>query len=152
MSDLDADLYGGEPYVLHNLSEFSTKSFSDLYENDFTDQAQEETEAPSPTTEPAPKETPAAAPPKPAVSTPNGTAKPVPAAIETSSERSYVIPTSEQSPSTPSFAPATQQIPTYEQPQPSEYREQPPLRSDGSYQNIPVPERTVRPSEMKDEG
>ncbi|KAG6884919.1 hypothetical protein C0993_007286 [Termitomyces sp. T159_Od127] len=42
---------------------------------------------------------------------------------------------------------ATQQIPTYEQPQPSE-----PIPSSGAYQNIPVNERTIRPSEMKDEG
>lgn len=43
--------------------------------------------------------------------------------------------------------PATQQIPTYEQPQPSES-----IPSSGAYQNIPVNERTIRPSEMKDEG
>jgi hypothetical protein len=48
--------------------------------------------------------------------------------------------------------PATQQIPTYEQPQPSEYRDMAPSRNDGGYQNIPVNERAVRPSEMKDEG
>jgi hypothetical protein len=48
--------------------------------------------------------------------------------------------------------PATQQIPTYEQPQPSEYRDMAPSRGEGGYQSIPVNERAVRPSEMKDEG
>ncbi|KAG5337777.1 hypothetical protein C0989_008901 [Termitomyces sp. Mn162] len=43
--------------------------------------------------------------------------------------------------------PATQQIPTYEQPQPSES-----IPTSGAYQSIPVNERTIRPSEMKDEG
>ena len=47
---------------------------------------------------------------------------------------------------------APQKIPTYEEPQPSEYREPQQVRSDGVYQNIPVNERSVRPSEMKDEG
>ena len=47
---------------------------------------------------------------------------------------------------------APQKIPTYEEPQPSEYREPQQVRSDGVFQNIPVNERSVRPSEMKDEG
>jgi len=46
---------------------------------------------------------------------------------------------------------APQKIPTYEQPQPSDYQVSAP-RSDGGYQNIPVNERSIRPSEMKDEG
>lgn len=55
---------------------------------------------------------------------------------------------------TASYAqPQTQQIPTFEQPQPSEYREQQVPRNDGSgYQNMSANERTIRPSEMKDEG
>ncbi|KIJ94347.1 hypothetical protein K443DRAFT_683859 [Laccaria amethystina LaAM-08-1] len=48
--------------------------------------------------------------------------------------------------------PASQKIPTYEQPQPSEYREPPAPRTDEGYQNIPVTERSVRSLEMKDEG
>ncbi|KAF9449021.1 hypothetical protein P691DRAFT_589010 [Macrolepiota fuliginosa MF-IS2] len=43
---------------------------------------------------------------------------------------------------------APQQIPTYEQPQPQDYRDTQQSRN----QSIPVPERSVRPSEMKDEG
>jgi len=48
--------------------------------------------------------------------------------------------------------PAPQQIPTYEQPLPNEYREMPIQRAEGGYQNIATAERSVRPSEMKDEG
>jgi len=47
---------------------------------------------------------------------------------------------------------APQQIPTYEQPLTNDYRETPAPRADGGYQNIPVTERSIRPSEMKDEG
>ena len=47
---------------------------------------------------------------------------------------------------------APQKIPTYEEPQPSEYRKPQQVQSDGVYQNIPVNEHLVRPSEMKDEG
>jgi hypothetical protein len=48
--------------------------------------------------------------------------------------------------------PTTQQIPTFEQPLAPDYMDGSVQRIDGGYQNIPVPERTVRPSEMKDEG
>ena len=41
----------------------------------------------------------------------------------------------------------TQQIPTYEEPHNTEYRDQ---RLDGGYQSLA--ERSVRPSEMKEEG
>jgi hypothetical protein len=44
----------------------------------------------------------------------------------------------------PTISPVTQQIPTYEEPQNMDYREQGLQR--------PGAERTVRPSEMKDEG
>lgn len=47
---------------------------------------------------------------------------------------------------------APQQIPTYEQPLQNDYREAPAPRTDGGYQNIAGGERSVRPSEMKDEG
>jgi hypothetical protein len=47
---------------------------------------------------------------------------------------------------------APQKIPTYEEPLPSEYRDPQQVRNDGVYQNIPVNERSIRPSEMKDEG
>jgi hypothetical protein len=47
--------------------------------------------------------------------------------------------------------PVTQQIPTYEQPQPSEYRSAGAGQGD-AYQNLSAAERSVRPSEMKDEG
>ncbi|EGO01431.1 hypothetical protein SERLA73DRAFT_70619 [Serpula lacrymans var. lacrymans S7.3] len=55
---------------------------------------------------------------------------------------------------TPSYSPqVTQQIPTYQQPQPAEYLESPmPQSADGAYPRGQLPERTIRPSEMKDEG
>jgi hypothetical protein len=47
--------------------------------------------------------------------------------------------------------PQPQKIPTYEQPLPNEYRESGAPRQDVAYQNL-MNERSVRPSEMKDEG
>lgn len=67
-------------------------------------------------------------------------------------QQSYASKMSTAAPS-PSYTQIqTQQIPTYEQPQPSEYREQQAPRNDGGYQNMAANERTIRPSEMKDEG
>ena len=48
--------------------------------------------------------------------------------------------------------PQPQKIPTYEQPLPNEYRDSSGSRQDGAYQNLALNERSVRPSEMKDEG
>lgn len=48
--------------------------------------------------------------------------------------------------------PQPQKIPTYEQPQPDDYREPGATRQEGAYQNMLLNERSVRPSEMKDEG
>ncbi|KAJ7031149.1 hypothetical protein C8F04DRAFT_1263186 [Mycena alexandri] len=124
MADLDADLYG------------------DLYGNDepeFAEQAEEgatteTTSQPETSANPATK-----AAPTPSTSTP--------AAIDTSQQKSG--PASVGTPIAP-FMPVTQQIPTYEQPQPSEYRGA--GASGDAYQNISASERSVRPSEMKDEG
>jgi hypothetical protein len=56
----------------------------------------------------------------------------------------------------PSYAqqqpPQPQKIPTYEQPLPNEYRESGVNRQEGAYQNTALNERSIRPSEMKDEG
>jgi hypothetical protein len=116
----------------------------DLYGNDepeFGEQTEDGTTAEA-TSQPDPK--PAAKPapaPAPATSTP--------AAAETSQQQSHP-PAQAQAP-IPSFAPVTQQIPTYEQPQPSEYRNAG-ASSAEAYQNMSAAERSVRPSEMKDEG
>ncbi|KAJ7735129.1 hypothetical protein DFH07DRAFT_753992 [Mycena maculata] len=126
MSDLDADLYG------------------DLYGNDeseFAEQAPEDGTSTEATSQPEPSAKPAA---KPAPT-------PAPASIDTSQQQSHSGPTSAQTPIAP-FAPVTQQIPTYEQPQPSEYRNAGASAGDGAYQNMSAAERSVRPSEMKDEG
>ncbi|KAK0227067.1 hypothetical protein EDD85DRAFT_157608 [Armillaria nabsnona] len=124
MSDLDADLYG------------------DLYDTDFADQAPDEKATAAP--EQAHQES----TPTP-VSRPQETApaKPSPPSIDV---RTPVFSTpTVQTPIAPTILPPTQQIPTYEQPQ-DDYGDS--SRADGGYQNISVAERTIRPSEMKDEG
>ncbi|KDR71028.1 hypothetical protein GALMADRAFT_254178 [Galerina marginata CBS 339.88] len=128
MSDLDADLYG------------------DLYGNDEADneQPQEEIDA-NPPAEEAATEMPVKA------ESPEVSVKPA-------AEKPYTNGTIPQAPPTNGVAqvtytqPAPQQIPTYEQPQPNEYREVPTPRTDGGFQNIATGERSIRPSEMKDEG
>ncbi|KAG5641050.1 hypothetical protein DXG03_006295 [Asterophora parasitica] len=135
MSDLDADLYG------------------DLYGNDEQEYSNDQV-----THEEKDEETPVEAatadprPPPTVVKEEPPEAKPIPVVPTTN----YSSSTAAASGSTvaPTFTqpPATQQIPTYEQPQPSDYRDSQPTGREGGYQNIPVNERTVRPSEMKDEG
>lgn len=49
-------------------------------------------------------------------------------------------------------SPDVQQIPTYEERQPSDLREPPPPRLDAGYPGVPGVDRPVRPSEMKEEG
>ncbi|KAF9475828.1 hypothetical protein BDN70DRAFT_813400 [Pholiota conissans] len=131
MSDLDADLYG------------------DLYGNDEgeTEVPQEEIET-NQSTEPVPSEIPSVK-----AETPEET-KPAQTAVD----KSFSAPTPAAAPATngsaiPTYTQqAPQQIPTYEQPLPNEYRDSVPPRTDGGYSNIPINERSVRPSEMKDEG
>ncbi|KAJ7618478.1 hypothetical protein FB45DRAFT_1033684 [Roridomyces roridus] len=117
MSDLDADLYG------------------DLYGNDdpdFAEQSHDDGASASPVTEAAAKP---AAKPAPA---------PVPTAAPVTTTQK-LPPISNNPQPIASYTTVTQQIPTYEQPQPSEYR-----GGSVDYQN--AGERSVRPSEMKDEG
>ncbi|KAJ7911105.1 hypothetical protein B0H13DRAFT_1614952 [Mycena leptocephala] len=126
MSDLDADLYG------------------DLYGNDdpdFAEQAADNGATAEATSQPEPLA-------KPAVKAEPIPSSVPPAAVDTSQQKSHMGPTSAQTPIA-SYMPVTQQIPTYEQPQPSEYRGS---GASGDYQNMSASERSVRPSEMKDEG
>ncbi|KAF8173796.1 hypothetical protein K438DRAFT_1980672 [Mycena galopus ATCC 62051] len=120
------------------MSDLDEDLYGDLYGNDdpeLTEQAADNAEAAS-----APE--PAA---KPAVK-----AEPVPATIPpaASEQKPQPIPTTAQAP-IPAYMPVTQQIPTYEQPQPYESRG---AGASGEYQNMSASERSVRPSEMKDEG
>ena len=133
---------------------FRRRIRTDLYgndETDFNDAGHDEKDAaapPEPEARPAISTSTEQAPAKPAQATPT----------ETTTLKPYTTPvtTTQQIPvatTQPSYAqPATQQIPTYEQPQPAEYRDMAPSRGEGAYQSIPVNERAVRPSEMKDEG
>jgi hypothetical protein len=149
MSDLDADLYGGKVLSPSQRYQSLTRRL-DLYGNDEgeNEQPQEETETNQPAHD-MPSETPTVK-----AETPEET-KPTPTTIE----KSFSSTTSAQVTSTngtaaiPTYTqPAPQQIPTYEQPLPNEYRDVAPPRADGGYSNIPINERSVRPSEMKDEG
>lgn len=163
MSDLDADLYGGKRGNCKCPLNSDRYTMIDLYgndETDFNEQAQEET-----FTEPAPAESPStatttstttitkAAETKPVVKPPqvipteNGAGAGNNTSVQQLVQQHYTQPIQ-----TSYTQPAPQKIPTYEQPQPSEYRELAAPRTDGGYQNIPVTERSVRPSEMKDEG
>ncbi|KAF9498299.1 hypothetical protein BDN71DRAFT_1504101 [Pleurotus eryngii] len=128
MSDLDADLYG------------------DLYGNDeaeFADPGTNENEVKT-TAEPLEAATTTA-------QTTGTNSKQAQAGNDTTAAAGTTAPTAPQPSAIPTSAsPVPQQIPTYEQPQPSEYQS---LGGDpGQYQNIPVTERSIRPSEMKDEG
>lgn len=150
MADLDADLYGGQYIVLYKTFILNT-CLPDLYGNDEADFAEQATEekTDSPTADGVETTTKYSVKLEEPASNKSGLS-----AIDTSSQQqqqqSYSTSSSAQTPIAPFIQP-TQQIPTYEQPQPSDYRELP-ARAEGAYQNIPVPERSVRPSEMKDEG
>ncbi|PPQ88878.1 hypothetical protein CVT25_009113 [Psilocybe cyanescens] len=126
MSDLDADLYG------------------DLYGNDEGDneQLQEELDTPAePAAEVVVK-----------TEVPEVSSKPVTEKPHANGTQSQA-PTTNGVPQQTTYAQqAPQQIPTYEQPLPNDYREALTPRTDGGYQNIAGAERSVRPSEMKDEG
>ena len=150
MSDLDADLYGGEFTTLLSLVTPNSHR-PDLYGNDGAEeQPQEENDTQQ--QQPAP-EAPTESPPSASMP------------AEQASSKLSNIETIQSNGTTLQAAPPNgalssqyiqqqtpQKIPTYEEPQPSEYREPQQIRSDGVYQNIPVNERSVRPSEMKDEG
>ncbi|KAL4260313.1 RRM domain-containing protein [Pleurotus pulmonarius] len=128
MSDLDADLYG------------------DLYGNDeaeFADPGSNENEVKT-TAEPTEAAT-------TTTQTTGTTSKQAQSGNDTASTAGTSAPAATQPSAIPTSAsPVPQQIPTYEQPQPSDYQS---LGGDpGQYQNIPVTERSIRPSEMKDEG
>ncbi|KAL0948922.1 hypothetical protein HGRIS_009031 [Hohenbuehelia grisea] len=127
MADLDADLYG------------------DLYGNDETDFNEQDDKEPQSATEPTSSDAFATkSEPIETYTTPDHR----PSVSSSTALSSSTIPKSE--PQTASAAPVTQQIPTYEQPQPTDYRES--SANAGGYSNIPTAERSIRPSEMKDEG
>ncbi|KAI0666129.1 hypothetical protein C8Q78DRAFT_984939 [Trametes maxima] len=143
MSDLDADLYG------------------DLYGNDENEFAVPTTDLPE---NPPAKESP------PQVKEEQVTAKreipDEPLLATSASKPSYSEP--QQEDVKPQVAPANQsqaassipsymssdaqQIPTYEERQPTDLREPAPPRHDGGYQGVAGVDRPVRPSEMKEEG
>ncbi|KAF8164725.1 hypothetical protein B0H34DRAFT_793188 [Crassisporium funariophilum] len=129
-ADLDADLYG------------------DLYGNDEGDIEQPQEEHDDQADQAQAEAAPLAAPEQFAIKTHVSTGE----SNYTNGAPSQMASTNGLPISSYSQQPAPQKIPTYEEPQPTDYRETPQPRADGGYSNIPVNERSVRPSEMKDEG
>lgn len=125
----------------------------DLYGNDeveLTEDFQEDVDAAQ---EPAPAETstPTSAKPVERAPTPppQKTTQEAPVKSQIPTYTSSGSPVASVKPIASSFGQsALQQIPTFEQQQTQDYRDGQLSRN----QNIPVPERSVRPSEMKDEG
>jgi hypothetical protein len=153
MSDLDADLYGGLSSILRTF--LCSLFFTDLYGNEEGDRTEQD--------QPPEKEaeTEIAAPQDPSVSDPRKeqvppNSKPLestPIAStsqvlgDAATHKSYSVP---QPVATYTSQP-TQHIPTYQE-TPQEYPELPaPRGQDASYAGGLL-ERSVRPSEMKDEG
>ncbi|KAI0002908.1 hypothetical protein BJV74DRAFT_814036 [Russula compacta] len=133
MSELDADLYG-DLYGTEDLSldPATENAHAEPLKNSFSP----EHHSPTPTTEPVVKNV-VAGPPK--VPTP-----PSPTPIASWSEPQS---TAAERPAPPPATNVLQQIPTYQE---SNNDERGPSRS--TYHGVVVEERSVRPSEMKDEG
>lgn len=150
MSELDADLYGGKDFVVPVLLGIPDISLSDLYGNDEADFASavesHELKTEELKTE-IPLETSASAAAKP--SEVKQESKGIIIASQPQSEHieSYVDHTATSAESGPAQN-APQQIPTYQQP--SDYALD--VSHAGSYDRSHMPERSIRPSEMKDEG
>ncbi|CDO76349.1 hypothetical protein BN946_scf185011.g13 [Trametes cinnabarina] len=146
MSDLDADLYG------------------DLYGNDdnefavpTTDQreqppAKESPEQPEEEAQPQLKREHSNEPQVVKSATPTDKTPTAPAQSEETQYQPVQSHISSTPSSIPSYtSPPAQQIPTYEERQPTDLQEPPPRR-DVAYQGVPGVDRPVRPSEMKEEG
>ncbi|KAJ3475929.1 hypothetical protein NLI96_g11507 [Meripilus lineatus] len=151
MSDLDADLYGGTIQFKFPLKFIVNHKFVDLYGNDESefavptdsndDKAHTET-AESPKSEESPS--------KPLPTTSQVTAvKPSSSTAASETPATQSIPTSTSPPLSKPSPPLTQQIPTYQERQDTDYS-QIPSRTDTNY-SVPQ-DRPVRPSEMKEEG
>lgn len=125
----------------------------DLYGNDEVELTEDFPEDLDAAQDLVPAETATPAPVKPAdrASTPppQKMAQDAPVKSQIPTYTSSATPVALAKPIASSFTQSTlQQIPTFEQQQTQDYRDGQLSRN----QNIPVPERSVRPSEMKDEG
>lgn len=152
MSELDADLYGGGYFVSGPPFAVPNVSLVDLYGNDEADFASA-VEAHELKTEELKTEVPPETPVPPAVKfsevkqEPKVTI-PAPQPIKSEHTESNDDYTAMSAQLGPSLQNAPQQIPTYQQP--SDYSVD--ASHSGSYDRPHMPERSVRPSEMKDEG
>ncbi|KAH0839341.1 hypothetical protein J3R83DRAFT_23 [Lanmaoa asiatica] len=151
MSELDADLYGGRSFIFEPLFDVLDMSVVDLYGNDEADfpsaveshelkteelKTEVASEIPTP---PAAKHSEVKQEPK---------ITPAPQPIQSEHIESYDDHMAMSAQLGPSPQNVPQQIPTYQQP--SDYSVD--ASHSGSYDRPHMPERSVRPSEMKDEG
>ncbi len=155
MSDLDADLYGGERSATRPCQETHLNDSTDLYGNDEAEYS-EQTEAPSKqAAEPAPVKQETPAPPQPATS--SKPAAPAPVKAEAQPEASHddeelhdLQSLNAAHDSAAYEEQSTQQIPTYQE------RSEPEYQVQTSAQHLDAGNfgvnRPVRPSEMKEEG
>ena len=157
MSDLDTDLYGGMSNI-HVLLRVLTNpiSFVDLYGNDDNEfavptESQEDVVSKAepeeaPVTEkaaPPPSKPAEPATPEPKISTP---------ATQHAIKHEPSPPAENSTSSIPSYtSPPTQQIPTYQERQDTDYSQMSNM-PDGAFQGAINADRPVRPSEMKEEG
>ncbi|KAK7034701.1 hypothetical protein VNI00_012108 [Paramarasmius palmivorus] len=117
------------------MSDLDADLYGDLYEHESSGQVNNK-EVASPAMEESKGEKPADSPPRPASAQP----------IRTATIPTFTQP--EHSSLFSTIAPPTQHIPTYEDNQDQTLTP----RAMSAFQSIPVTERSVRPSEMKDEG
>ncbi|KAF9236907.1 hypothetical protein BU15DRAFT_49442 [Melanogaster broomeanus] len=141
MSELDADLYG-DLYGNDESDFTATVEPNEVKTEDHkTTEAQAEISAPSATKPPEPRQEPK--------QEPKATA-PAPQPIKSESSiapslfQDYGVTQTQSG----SFQDAPQQIPTYQQP--SDYSTD--MSRPGAFDRSNMPERSIRPSEMKDEG
>lgn len=145
MSELDADLYGGRYFACTLLFGAPNTALPDLYGNDeaaFASAVESHELKPEELTTEVPPETPA----PPAAKLSEVKQEPTITTPASQSMKSEYIEMSSQFGPSPQNAP--QQIPTYQQS--SDYLVDA-SRAD-SYDRPLIPERSIRPSEMKDEG
>ena len=155
MSDLDADLYGGTCSPSFEVQQPLSEKI-DLYGNDDSEYAappdhasapekSEPQESPIVTKAESPPPTKAAVAAQPISTPPKPEPEPSLSPVDQTSIQTYSTTDNSGFANQP-----TQQIPTYQDNDSSEYREPPPNRADQSYPG--ALNRPVRPSEMKEEG
>ncbi|KAI8984853.1 hypothetical protein BD414DRAFT_67229 [Trametes punicea] len=144
MSDLDADLYG-DLYGIDD-NEFAVPT-TEQPEQQSTKDSPEQPEQPEEEQRTTANSIPSQEPPPATTS-----AKPSTPASQLEETKFQPASAPQAINTIPSYmSPPTQQIPTYEERQPTDLHS-PPARRDVGYQGVAGVDRPVRPSEMKEEG